>query len=111
MFSYLKYIRKINSIGFIWTLTLISPYLFERKWYNEKKKKPHLQLRILEEIVRNGAMSKSKVRTVLKKNYKDVSTCIDNLNDKGLIEISGVLPGRGKAEINYKITEDGVAAP
>jgi DNA-binding PadR family transcriptional regulator len=91
-------------------LTLISPYLFERKWYDEKKKKPHVQLRILEEIVRSGTMSKSKVRSVLKKNYKDISTCIDNLNDKKLIEISGVLLGRGKPEKNYKITEDGMAA-
>jgi hypothetical protein len=91
---------------------LISPYLLHNRWYDEKKKKPALQLRILEEFTIFSRLSKSQVWKIEKKEhgYKETSEGIKNLRKNKLLEEDGEENGVGKPQKFYRITDDGLAA-
>jgi DNA-binding MarR family transcriptional regulator len=57
-----------------------------KRWYNRKK--PTLQIRILNRVAVNGEMSKKKLKKHLKANYPDVSDAVDALKHKELIVYS-----------------------
>jgi hypothetical protein len=62
-----------------------------------------------------GELSKSSARHYLKKTYNqehhfpEISEAFDALNKKGLIKNTSIRQGRGRPEIYYKITEQGLA--
>ncbi|MPZ05853.1 MAG: hypothetical protein GEU26_05440 [Nitrososphaeraceae archaeon] len=92
---------------------VISRYLFTHKFYNEKKKKPDLQLKILKELTNHESLSKSKAKNEYLKehHYGEISEAFDNLLKKKLIEPKCVDTSRsGKPEKFYNITYNGLAA-
>jgi DNA-binding PadR family transcriptional regulator len=92
---------------------MISRYLFTQKFYNEKKKKPDLQLKILNELTKHESLSKSKAKNgyLEDHHYGEISEAFDNLLKKKLIEPKRVDTHRsGKPEKFYSITDDGLAS-
>jgi DNA-binding MarR family transcriptional regulator len=84
--------------------------LQEEKWYNGRRK-PRLQIKILENIALSGDLSKAKARDLLKQHhYPEISQAFDSLEKKGMIKFSRGEPGRGRKERFYKITEKGIAS-
>jgi hypothetical protein len=89
---------------------MISQYLYSRKWYG--KKKPELQLKILDNLSSNKLLSKSQVRRILKGRHRwaEISGAFDILKTRGLIEIIAKDTSKhGKPEIFYRLTADGIA--
>jgi hypothetical protein len=91
---------------------MISRYLFTRKPYNEKKKKPYLRYKILNELTKYEFLSKSKAKNALKEHhYGEISEAFDYLHDKKLVELEYEYSGgRGLPEKFYSITDDGLAS-
>jgi hypothetical protein len=82
--------------------------LQEEKWYDGRRK-PKLQIKILENIALSGDLSKAKARDLLKQHhYPEISQAFDSLEKKGMIKFSRGEPGRGRKERFYKITEEGI---
>jgi hypothetical protein len=72
-------------------------------------KKPQLQYEILLVLAQNGAMSKSKIVKVLQNHYyPDVSIAVEKLKENRYTEISHTKIGRGRPEVYYRITHNGV---
>lgn len=89
---------------------MISLYLYSDKWY--KKKKPELQLKILELLSSHEKLSKSEVRRILKERHywPEISNAFDKLKNGGFIEIiEQDMRKRGKPQIYYRLTDDGIA--
>lgn len=93
---------------------MISLHLFTRKYYNEKKRKPVLQLKILNEFTKHDSLSKSKAKNALKKHhYGEISEAFDSLyhNELKLIDLkSQDTTKRGNPEKFYSITDNGLAS-
>jgi hypothetical protein len=91
---------------------MISRYLFTQKPYNEKKKKPYLRYKILDELTKYELLSKSKAKNALKEHhYGEISEAFDYLHDKKLVELKYEYSGgRGLPEKFYCITDDGLAS-
>jgi hypothetical protein len=98
-----------------------TPYLECTKWYDPKKRKPELQIKILDALAIKGKLSKSKAKYLLTKeptskkgntiyNYKEISDAFDILKNKGLIEFSHTMEGPGKPEKYYRMTEKGLTS-
>jgi DNA-binding PadR family transcriptional regulator len=89
---------------------VISLYLCSGKWY--KKKKPGLQLKILELLSSHKKLSKSDARQILKDqhHWPEISNAFDELKNGSFIEIIVKDRGkRGKPQIYYRLTDDGMA--
>ena len=89
---------------------MISLYLYSGKWY--KKKKPTLQLNILELLSSHRRLSKTEARQVLKDHHwPEISNAFDELKKRGFIEIATKEIGKpGKPQVYYRLAEDGIAA-
>src|SRR5215212_1980100 len=98
-----------------------TPYSECANWYDTKKRKPQLQIKILDALAIKGKISKNKAKNLLKKkptrkkentiyNYKEISDAFDILKNKGLIEFSNTTEGSGKPEKHYRITERGLSS-
>lgn len=93
----------------------ISLYLYSDKWY--KKKKSKLQLKILELLSSHKRLSKSDARRELKHrelkhrhHWPEISDAFNKLRNRGFIEIIAKdTRKRGKPEIYYRLTDDGIA--
>jgi hypothetical protein len=84
--------------------------LHSGKWYD--KKKPLLQLAILEKLSSYKQLSKSQARKILECNHHwpEISDAFDNLKARGFIEATEKDTSKhGKPEIFYRLTADGVA--
>jgi hypothetical protein len=89
---------------------VISLYLHSGKWYD--KKKPELQLKILDNLSSNKLLSKSQVRRILKGRHRwaEISGAFDILKTRGFIEVIAKDTSKhGKPEIFYRLTADGLA--
>jgi hypothetical protein len=89
---------------------MISQYLRSGKWYD--KKKPELQLKVLDNLSSNKLLSKSQVRRILKGRHRwaEISGAFDILKTRGFIEvITKDASKHGKPEIFYRLTADGIA--
>jgi hypothetical protein len=88
------------------------------KWYDPKKKKPRLQIKILELIATRGKLSKSMAEAALvEHNHPEIWYGFKNLEEKGLIKNlkdnnpgPGKPMGKGRWKKYYKITEKGSIA-
>jgi hypothetical protein len=79
-----------------------------RRWYNRKK--PTLQIRILNCVAVNGELSKKKLKKHLSANYPDVSDAVDALKNKEMIVHSSTNFKSSRPEQFYKITSNGFEA-
>jgi len=84
-------------------------YLDENK-FNDLTKSP-LRIKVLESLAIKGKLSKSMVESLFSKMhyYPDISNAFDNLLQNSLIEGAGKKVGRGRPEVFYRITDEGLA--
>ena len=84
-------------------------YLDEKK-FNNLTKSP-MRIKVLQSLALKGKLSKTMVESLFSKvhYYPDISNAFDNLLENGLIEQSGKRIGRGRPEVFYRITDEGLA--
>jgi DNA-binding PadR family transcriptional regulator len=88
-------------------------------WYNQKRRKPILQIKILHIIANRGRLAISEARSFLPKKHfhKEIWESFKILEDKGLIRNTGKrnpgpgqLLSKGRPRKYYTLTEYGLAA-
>ncbi len=96
---------------------MLKPYI--STWYNPKKRKPLLRLRILETLAMRGELSKSKTeryfqeqREILdektRPHYKEISDAFDKLSHENLVERCNTI--LAVKEKPYSLTDKGLDA-
>jgi len=79
------------------------------KWY--RRKRPTLQVKILENIALWGELSKRKLQDKIGAHYSDISDAVDALKGGKIIKRSRLDSDKGRrAEIYYKLTKRGLEA-
>src|SRR5437867_13118099 len=92
---------------------MIKPYMI--MWYNPKKRKPLIQLRILKTLAIQGQLSKmdtedffknhAEISTKTRPHYPEISDAYDALLHKELVERLGKSEAKGRP---YRLKEKGL---
>lgn len=106
-------------MGFSWLYRLQTPLSHYEDWYDHKRRKPNLQIKILKMITNKGRLAICEAESYLggQRIHKEVSQSFKILKDKGLIEKMtdrnpgpGRFIGKGMPRNYYTVTEYGLAA-